>query len=397
MIMAMEKRQRASDALRRELPHPPFKVLLAIDQFWGPHGGTEQNLLFLCNLLPATGAGVELAALSHLSSEISSLISIPVHAPESRKSVWGAGFLKKAWWLSRIIKSRQIDIVHAFCPVSEFAAALATRMAGRGAVIGSRRNVGYWHTPGTRWRARFVTRFVSHFVANCQAAKQAAFQQEWIDGDRISVIVNPLNPNRFNIPSDEGQTRQALGIAREEKIVVIVATVRPVKDHETFLRAATIVLQDFPATRFLIVGDEVGEYPKKIRSLASELGIGHQVSFLGPVANPFPILRIADIGVLCSSSEGFSNALLEYAVAGLPSVATDVGGLPEVVIDGDTGYLVPAGSPERLADRIGLLLSDGSLRAKIGSNARLHALKWNDPEKIVQSYLSVYSQQLTRR
>ncbi len=101
-------------------------------------------------------------------------------------------------------------------------------------------------------------RFVSHFIANCQAAKQAAMNQEWIDGNRISVIFNPLNPTRCNILSDEDQTRQALGIAREEKIVVIVATVRPVKDHETFLRAAKIVLQDFPATRFLVVGDEMG-------------------------------------------------------------------------------------------------------------------------------------------
>lgn len=394
MITEVEQFPIAADILCRESPHPPFRLLLAIDQFWGPNGGTEQNLLFLVNGLPCTRLDVELAVLSHLNDEIGSMIPITVHAPVRRKSAWGVGFLKKAWWLSRIIESRQIDIVQAFCPVSEFAAAVATRMSRRGVVIGSRRNIGYWHTAGTRWRARFVTRFVSHFIANCQAARQAAIKQEWIRGNNISVIVNPLNPKRCNIPSGDEQTRQSLGIARGDKIVVNVANVRPVKDHETFLRAAEKVLQDFPLTRFLVIGGGKGEYLQRIINLAESLGISSQVSFLGPIDNPFPILSIADVGVLCSRSEGFSNALLEYAAAGLASVATNVGGLSEVIKDGETGYLVPPAEPVLLAERIKRLLDDESLRIRMGSKARSLALVRNDPEKIIQSYLALYTQLL---
>jgi L-malate glycosyltransferase len=373
------------------------KLLLTIDQFWGPHGGTEQNLLFLCDQLPETGLETELVVLSHLDTGLASRIRIPVHAPAYSRSLWGVGFLKKARWLSEIIKREQADIVHAFCPVSEFAAVVATRWARRGTVVGSRRNVGYWHTFGTRWRARLVTRFVSRFVANCAAAKTAAVRQEWVSDEKVSVIFNPINLSRLNAKTTSEGMRQYPGVGDNELMVVIVATIRPVKDHETFLRAAQLVLREFPATRFLVIGDGSGEYLQRIKDLAATLGIDRQVTFSGTVANPFPVLACADVGVICSRSEGYSNALLEYAAAGLACVATDVGGLPEIIKDGETGYLVPVGDSGRLAERIMQLLGDATLRKSLGSNARSQALKRNDPKKIVQSYLAVYRQLLAKR
>jgi glycosyltransferase involved in cell wall biosynthesis len=120
------------------------------------------------------------------------------------------------------------------------------------------------------------------------------------------------------------------------------------------------------------------------------LGIEGQVSWTGSVANPYSLLPHFDVGVLSSRSEGFSNALLEYAAAGVAAVATDVGGTREIVRDGQTGFLVPPGSPALMAERICRLLRDEQLRARLGENARRRAHARFSEETILGHYSDLY-------
>ena len=122
----------------------------------------------------------------------------------------------------------------------------------------------------------------------------------------------------------------------------MVATVRPVKDYATFLRAAGWCLTVHPRTRFLVIGTEEPDYKAQMAALARDLAIERQVSWLGPMPNPISVVRLFDVAVLSSLSEAMSNAVQEYMAVGVPTVATDVGGIREIIDDGATGFVVPA-------------------------------------------------------
>jgi glycosyltransferase involved in cell wall biosynthesis len=289
-----------------------------------------------------------------------------------------------------LIRQEGIDVVHAFCRSSERVGLLATRLARYGKVLGSRRNVGYWHTRLTLWQARALQLCGAHYAANCQAAKEFSVTQEWIRPDRITVIHNPLSADRVadgfrNVPS-----RAALGLDPCDRVVGIVATLRPVKDYPTFLHAAQLVLREHPQTRFLVMGTPAPKMLPELQALACSLGIGQRISWLGPVPNPTSILPHCDVAALSSRSEGFSNALLEYAAVGLATVATDVGGNREIVQDGQTGFLVPPGEPASMARRLCQLLSDDSLRREFGARARRRAESEFSEQKVLDDYTALY-------
>ena len=149
-------------------------------------------------------------------------------------------------------------------------------------------------------------------------------------------------------------------------VVGIVANIRPVKDYETFLKAAISVAEKVPKRK--IYGRRVNG-PRRIGRncgpTAENPVLKKRLILTGPLDNPYPVIRLFDVGVLSSTSEGFSNSLVEYAAAGIPTVATDVGGNREIVEDGVTGYLVPPRSPERMATKIVDLLLDKDKRKNL--------------------------------
>ncbi len=126
-------------------------------------------------------------------------------------------------------------------------------------------------------------------------------------------------------------------------------------------------------------------------AMAGELGIGSDVIFLGQRADIPHLLPALDIGVLSSHFESFSNSILEYGAAALPAVCTDVGGAGEVIVNGETGYLVPAGSPEALANRIVQLL-DPSLCRQMGIRARQRIQDQFSMDAVVHQYQALYMQ-----
>lgn len=186
---------------------------------------------------------------------------------------------------------------------------------------------------------------------------------------KIRVIYNGVDPGTF----DTGDDRSAvydIGIRAEDKVVGILAALRPEKDHATFLRAARIVADRVPDAKFLIVGD--GPERAAIKDFVDELGMRDRVVMAGSRTDVPKILQAIDVFVLSSYTvECFPMALLEAMAAGRPAVCTAVGGLPEMVHGGVTGYLVPPEDPVALADRLVDLLSDGSLAKQMGHAARL--------------------------
>jgi L-malate glycosyltransferase len=364
-------------------------VLLLEDDFLGPEGGTEQHLLFLQRELPRDTIDLHFAALSSIRRMCAE--DFPV------RPVMLNGFppgLRGRWnrlrSLASYIKKNQIDVIHAFCRTSELSACLAAKLAGRGKVLGVRRNIGYWHTTRTRWWARCAGTLQAHYAANCEAAREFAVGVEWIGRQRVSVIPNPAPIKRFNEAVPGIPSRSAVGIVGDEQVVGMVGTVRPVKDYGTFLRAARRILEARPNTRFLVVGAEDAQYKREMACLAGQLGVERQIGWLGPMANPMSIVPLFDVAVLSSQSEAMSNAILEYMVAGVPTVATDVGGTREVLQDNRTGFLVPAHDPEAMARRVCMLLGDPDLRRAFGATARTRVETVFAAPRIIRAYCDLY-------
>lgn len=151
----------------------------------------------------------------------------------------------------------------------------------------------------------------------------------------------------------------------------MVAVLRSEKDHETFLRAARLVLQQKPETVFLIIGDGDGDRQTELETFATELGIVDSVRFTGERSDIPALLHFMDIFVLSSRTvECLPMALLEAMASGKPAVCTAVGGVPEIILDGVTGHLVPARDPAAMANRLLALIRDPDRARAIGIVAR---------------------------
>ncbi|BAH54047.1 glycosyltransferase [Rhodococcus opacus] len=185
---------------------------------------------------------------------------------------------------------------------------------------------------------------------------------------RVRIIHNGVDPAHFDPRDDKGPLAE-FGIGHGEPVVGILAALRPEKDHATLLAAAQMVIERMPDAKFLIVGD--GALRHDLEELAVRLGIAGNVVFAGSRSDGAVLLRSMDVFVLSSSTiECFPMALLEAMAAGRPAVCTAVGGVPEMIADGVTGFLVPPNRPRQLADALLRVLSEPSMRRGMGRAAR---------------------------
>jgi L-malate glycosyltransferase len=236
--------------------------------------------------------------------------------------------------------------------------------------IAARREIAGTRTPAQLKVERAVYHAAHAIVANAGAVR-CQLVREGVSESRIVTVHNGLDLDRFALPPgfDALQTRRRFGLPGEGPLISIVANMDlELKDQDTFLRAARLVSQAFPCAAFALAG--AGRREPILRQLADELGLSRSAFFLGACPDVPGLLSVSTIGVLSSSAEGFSNAILEYMAASLPVVATSVGGAAEAILDGQTGFLVPASDPAAMAHRLLALLCDPALARRMGQLAR---------------------------
>ena len=285
------------------------------------------------------------------------------------------------------INRLQIDIVHTFMVRATIVGVLAARGSSCKVILTSRRNLGYWYTPIYLRVFRMLNRMTTRVAANSQAAKQAAIQIEGLPASRIDVLCNGVDLARFSGNGDPSLLDR-LRIPRSSRIVGIVANYRPVKDLPMFIRAAGLIAARHPDVVFLLIGQ--GPLRQSLETLAGQTGIREKVFFTngeGYVPGYLPLLQL---GCLTSLNEGFSNAILECMAAGLPVVATDVGGNREAVVERVTGFLTPAGDEKIFAQRVISLLEDDDLRKKMGECGRARCAEHFSMEACVREHEKYY-------
>ena len=207
--------------------------------------------------------------------------------------------------------------------------------------------------------------------------------------DRIQTIHNGVELSRFQGRITRDAARQELALPTDKPIVGAVGRLVPVKDHACLVEAVALLGREGLQPMLVIAGD--GPLRGATEERASALGIEHQVRLLGHRNDIERVLAALDVFVLPSRSEGLNNTILEAMAAGLPVLATRVGGADEMVVDGATGLLVEAGAPEKLATALRRLLSDPAMAATMGRAGRARAEMDFDLARTVLKYERLYT------
>jgi glycosyltransferase involved in cell wall biosynthesis len=247
---------------------------------------------------------------------------------------------------------------------------IAARIAGVEHTVKWVHNIGDVEPPGTVRSAvdRALTRWTSGYFGVAETQRRYLVDELGYPDDKIRIIHNGIDPAQFSTSSDHS-VRAEFGIAEDDPVVGIVARLRPEKDHVTLLRAARTVVDELPRARFLLIGD--GESRPQLEALCTELRISPNVHFAGSRHDVPRLLPAIDVFVLSSVTvECFPIALLEAMACARPAVCTRVGGIPEMINDGETGYLVPPQDPQQLAARLLRLMQDPQTARRMGRAAR---------------------------
>ncbi len=278
---------------------------------------------------------------------------------------------------------RRISVVQATGVPTNLFALPAAALARVPVRVGARREINANRTAALIALQRLSYSCATVVAANSRAAADR-LRLEGVPARRIAVIPNGLDPGRFGTRPDP----------RPLRTIAIVANLRPEKRHDVLIEAAPTVLGRFPDARFLAIGD--GPERARLEALAAARGISHAFVFLGHQRDVHRWLREVDIAVLCSESEGSPNAVLEALAAGVPVVASDLAAVRELVVNGESGLLVPSGSPLELGAALCRLMAEPALARRLADRGRSDTLARFSFERMVNGFEALYVTELER-
>ena len=347
-------------------------------------GGTERQMLELVRRLDRSRWNVHIACLHARgawltrAADAAPVVEFPIHGFGRPATCRQA--VAFARWCAR----QRIAVVHStdlYTNVFALPAATFARVPVR---IGSRRGHTTDRTPGQLAMQRAAYRCAHAVVANSRAIADH-LRREGVRADKVTVVPNGLDLSAFS-PARSGSPRRR---------VIVVANLRPEKGYDVLIDAAALVLARYPDARFDCVGS--GPELSRLQAQLAARGVAHAFDWLGRREDVPTLLASADIFVLPSRSESMPNSVLEAMAAGLPVVASAVGGIPEVVNDGDNGVLCPAGDVKALANQLCRVMADAAFADRLAANAHRDAHARYSFERMVSAIESLYIRELSAR
>ncbi len=290
--------------------------------------------------------------------------------------------------LASVVRSRRSRIIHAHRAHAHsigLLVAWATRrpfIVSRHTALEPQSNLGS--------RVKYCSRGVTRIIAVSEAVA-GVLVDFGVPRGRIAVIHDGVDSTTYSPGRDGSGVRAEFGLGPHVPLVGMIANAYgPSKGHDTFLKAAQMVLSDTPETVFLLAGHHTDRPP--LREVAAELGIADSVVFAGYRADVPDILASLDVSVNCPRSrEGLSVAVLEALATGTPVVATAVGGIPELVRNGETGLLVASGDAAGLAGAVTRLLSDRDLASRLAAAGMSFVQEHLTVEHMVDATVRLYN------
>src|SRR5690348_1742275 len=342
-----------------------LRVLLLVDQLSGLGGGAEVFLVGLATHLPSDRFEVSVCATRAVApgplAEILDAGAVPYIAL-GRRSRWDLLRMRR---LATLLNGGRFDIVHAHKFGSNVWGTLFGRAFHVPVVIAHEHTWSYKGQPLRKWiDGRIVGRLATRFIAVSDADAARMVEDEKVASEKVVVmptgyVARPLAPDT--------DLRSELGLTSETPLIGTAVVFRPQKAVEVLLEAHARLLRTMPDVHLVIAGE--GPTRAEIQRRARELSLDGRVHFLGHRDDVDAILRSLDVAALSSDFEGSPLFVLECMANGTPIVATAVGGIPQMVLDGETGVLVPPRDPEALAGAIEHLLVDPERRAVLAAAA----------------------------
>ncbi|MGB7538130.1 MAG: glycosyltransferase [Anaerolineales bacterium] len=320
--------------------------------------------------------------------------------PESVASLsphLGPGDIIAFFHLLRIFREWKPDVVHTHTAKAGAVGRAAARCAGVPVIIHTFHGHvlrGYFPRPLERlFRGieRALTRITDRLVTLSPALKTDLVEMGIAGQEKIEVV--PLGMDLaplLGCDARRGELRAELGFPSEYPLVGIVGRLVPIKNHRLFLEAARSMVDSGSSARFIAIGD--GELRDFLRNLASEMGIADRIRFLGWRKDMVPIYAGLDLLALTSDNEGTPVALIEGMAAGVPVVATAVGGVPDIVRDGITGRLVPPGDPDAMRRAWDAALSEKETTNRMSREARREVEERFGRERMLSAMSALYEE-----
>jgi len=295
--------------------------------------------------------------------------------------------------LAGLLRRWKVDVVHSHDIYCNIFVVPWARILSRCSIIASRR-WGRASRPELAMINRWSSLFAHRILANSSGVAGRLASEEAVPRGKIVEIPNFLAENAFEVAEEAVLTRQrrAWGLPDGAFAVGIVARLSPVKNHALLFKAAARLDARF---HLVLIGD--GPCRAGLEELARQLGIESRVHFAGEVVSSRNLHQNFDVSVLCSSSEGFPNSLIEAMAAARPVVATQVGGVTDAVTHGVTGILVPVDDPAPLADALRTLEADSLKRARLGEAGREAARMKFRQEIVIEKLSALYETLADRR
>lgn len=282
--------------------------------------------------------------------------------------------LKGLFQVYRLAKRKKFDIIHSHTAVGGFIGRIAGKLAGVPLTIWTIHGFASHRGP-TKFNKylfllveRFLDKFTDHYVAVSKALKQEGVERNIFKADKTTVIYNGIDPESYNKEFDMDLKKKELGIGPSQIVIGTVGRLEPQKAIHDFIRAVSYIAKKFPHIKVLIAGD--GPLRGSLENLITELNLQENILILGWRHDIPELLSLLDIFCLSSLWEGCPIVLLEAMASGKPVVATNVGGVKEIVEDKKSGILITHSNPEILGDAILDLINDKEKAKEMGLNGR---------------------------
>ena len=361
-------------------------IILLTDCLAGFSGGSERQIYELASRLNKNKYRITIASLEcEGEAPTAAVQAIGCELKIFRvKRIYGRSGFMEGLRFRRYLKDEKADIVMTYHFSSDIWGTIWGRLSGVPVIISNRRDMGFWRNQWHVKTYQLINPYVDRIIVVADAVRQKFMREEKIPPAKIKMIYNGVELPAGNQANAMSPLRTQLDIAANQRIVMHVANLKPIKGHRYLIQAFAELLSKFPQCVLVLVGED--KLDGALQKLAKDLGAEKQVIFLGKRDDVAELLAIADICVLPSLSEGMSNAILEYMAYGKPVVATSVGGNPEIVQDGYSGYLVEKENTEGLKNALFGLLQNPEQCVRMGANGLKRAKEIFSMTEMLNNY-----------
>jgi sugar transferase (PEP-CTERM/EpsH1 system associated) len=379
----------------------PIRVMHVVDVL--ALAGMEYGIIKQVNRLPSGKFVPMICCLRHQLEDVKPLLSeqigvFELHKPPGRDwSVVGK--------LARLIREHRVDVLHSHNWPTYVFSVLAARRSRVPVLIHGEHGR---EASGISRQHLFVNKalapFVTHFVTVSQSLSDDLGRFWNVRPERRTTVPNGVDTELFGGVHPSDSLRKEFGIALGDPVILSVGRFRAVKGYESLIRAFALVRLRHPRARLLLVGgvlssvghDATREQMGILQRVAAECGAQEAVHFSGDRRDIPALMSLCRVYVNASRFEGMSNTILEAMASARPVVATEVGGNPELVVNEQTGFLVPVDQPLIMADRLDAILADPTLARRLGEGGRARVERRHSMEAMVQDYVDLYAETLAR-